>query len=125
MRFKELEECSGMLSMHCICHHLALACGDTGGDLKFISDFETTMIQLWTSKHLKTYIKTAMRLEEFEDLPQAQQRSLAQKVKKAVITRWLSLEAGVEAVYMFLHVLRATAAEVLIKVDDMKFLAVL
>ena len=46
-RFKHLEECSGMLSVPCICHRLALACGDTGDDLKFISDFET-MIQLWT-----------------------------------------------------------------------------
>ena len=47
-RFKQLEECSGMLSVHCICHRLALACGDIGDDLKFIPDFETTMIQLWT-----------------------------------------------------------------------------
>ena len=81
-----------------------------------------------------------MRLKEFEDLPQAQQRSLLQKVKKAVRTRWLNLDAGVEAVYKdctyLLHALRlmkagegastgATAAGVLKKVDDMKFLAVL
>ena len=143
-RFKQLEECSGMLSVHCICHRLALACGDTGDDLKFISDFET-MIQLWTflknsPKLLKTYIKTAMRLKEFEDLPRAQQRSLVQKVKKAVRTKWLSLDAGVEAVYKdytyLLHALRsmkddegastgASAPGVLKKVDDMKFLAVL
>ena len=71
------------------------------------------------------YIKTATRLKEFEDLPQAQQRSLVQKVKKAVRTKWLSLDAGVEMVYMFLHALRAIALEVLKKVDDMKFLAVL
>ena len=48
-----------------------------------------------------------------------------QKVKKAVRTRWLSLDAGVEAMYMFLHALRATPAEVLKKIDDMKFLAAL
>ena len=42
-RFKHLEECSGMLNVHCICHHLSLACGDTGDDLKFISDFEITI----------------------------------------------------------------------------------
>ena len=47
-RFKQLEECCEMLSVCCICHRLALACGDTGDDPKFISDFETTMIQLWT-----------------------------------------------------------------------------
>ena len=49
-RIKQLEECSGILSVHCICHHLALACGDTEDDLKFISDFETTVIQLWISQ---------------------------------------------------------------------------
>ena len=27
VRFKQLEECSGMLSVHCICHRLAWACG--------------------------------------------------------------------------------------------------
>ena len=48
VRFKQLEDCSGMLSVHRVCHRLALACGVTD-DLKFISDFET-MIQLWTSQ---------------------------------------------------------------------------
>ena len=58
-RFKQLEECSEMLNVHCIHHHLALACGDTGHDLKFISDFETTMIQLWTfSKNSPKQLKT-------------------------------------------------------------------
>ena len=66
-----------------------------------------------------------MRLKEYEDLSRAQHRSHVQKVKKAVRTRWLSLDAGVEAMYMFLHALRATPAEVLKKIDDMKFLAAL
>ena len=57
--FKQLEECSGMLSVHCICHRLDLACGDTGDDLKFISDFETTMIQLWTSKTSQNVYKNS------------------------------------------------------------------
>ena len=106
---------------------------------------QATMIQLWTFfrnsvKCLKMYMKTSMRLKEFKDLPLAQQRSFVQKVKKAVRTRWLSLDAGADAVYKeytyLLHALRlmrdesgestgATAAGVLKKVDDMKFLAVL
>ena len=56
------------------------------------------------------YIKTVMRLKEFEDLPWAQQRSLVLKVKKDVRTRWLSLDERVEAVYKeyayLLHALR-------------------
>ena len=95
---------------------------------------------LSSPKCLKTYIKTAMRLKEFEDRPQTKQRSLVQKVKKVVRIRWLSLDARVEAAYKeytyLLCALRsvkdeegaskgATAAGVLKKVDDMKFLAVL
>ena len=84
VRFKQLEECHGMLNVHCICHYLALACGNTGDDLKFISDFKTAMIQLWNflknfPKCLKMYIKTAMRLKEFEGLPRAQQKSLCRR----------------------------------------------
>ena len=143
--FKKLAKFSWMLSVHCIYHRLAFVCGDTGGNLKFLSDFETTMIHLWkflkySPKRLKTYIKTAMRLQEFEDLPQAKQRSLVQKVKKAAKTRWLSLDEGVEAFYKkytyLLHALRSmkgeegsstgtTTAGMLKKDDDMEFLAVL
>ena len=54
-RFKQLGKCNIMLSVHCICHCLALACAKTGDDLKFISDFEVTMTQLWT--FFKTFPK--------------------------------------------------------------------
>ena len=51
-RFKQLEECSGMFSVHCICHRLAQACRDTRDGLKFISDFETTMISFGLFKKI-------------------------------------------------------------------------
>ena len=143
-RFKKLDECSSMLSVHCVCHRLALGCGDTADDLKFISDFEITMIQLWaffknSPQRLKIYIKTAMRLKEFENYSDERQHSLVKTVKKAVRTRWLSLDAGVEAVYKeysyLLHALismkdqgsrtGATAHGVLQKMDSTHFLSVL
>ena len=43
-RFRKVEESSTMLNIHCICHRLALTCSDTGGELKFIEDFELTMM---------------------------------------------------------------------------------
>ena len=46
-KFKQQEERKTMISIHCICHRLALACGDTGDELKFIEEFELSMIQLW------------------------------------------------------------------------------
>ncbi|XP_028416122.1 uncharacterized protein LOC114539706 [Dendronephthya gigantea] len=39
-KFKNLKECETMISIHCVCHRLALACADTGDELKFIQDFE-------------------------------------------------------------------------------------
>ena len=50
---------STMINIHCICHRLALACGDTGDEYKFVNSFEETMYdQLWaffknSSKRLK------------------------------------------------------------------------
>ena len=46
-RFRKVEESSTTLNVHCVCHRLALACSDTGDKLKFIEDFELTMIHLW------------------------------------------------------------------------------
>lgn len=36
---KNLEACKTLLSIHCICHRLALACSDTGDELSFVKDF--------------------------------------------------------------------------------------
>ena len=118
-RFKQLKECSGMLSVHCICHRLALACGDTGDDLKFISDFKTTMIQLWTSQTSQNIFKNGNEVKRIWRSPSGTTEISCAEGKKSC------LDAGVEVVYMFLHALRSIAAEVLKKVDDMKFLAVL
>ena len=46
-RFQEMDECKAMLSVHCICHRLALACADTGDGLEFVKSFEATMTSLW------------------------------------------------------------------------------
>ena len=63
-RFKQLEQCSGMLIVHCVCHRLALACGYTGDDLKFISGFETTMIYLWTSQTSQNVYKNSNEVKK-------------------------------------------------------------
>ena len=140
----ECNGCETMLSIHCICHRLALACGDTGDELTFINTFELTMIQLWSffknsAKRLQIYIKTAMKLKHFEGLPQSEQTMVVKRVKKACRTRWLSLHASVDSVYSqlngILHSLRimqdertaggASAKGLLQKMDSSSFLAVL
>ena len=137
MGLKQLEECSGMLSVYCVCHCLSLAFGLTGDDLKLISDFETTMIQLWTfSKTSQNVYKISNKVKRIWISPLGTTEISCAEGKKADKTRWLSLDVGVKVVYKeytySLHALRlmkdeedastgATIAGVLKKVDDMKF----
>ena len=81
-----------------------LACANTVDALKFIQEFEKTMLDLWTlfknsPKGLKTYIKTTLEARNFDQMSKRQKKKLVRKVKKAVRTRWLSLQASVYSVY--------------------------
>ena len=99
------EEFAGtMINIHCICHRLALACGDTGDEYKFINSFEETLIGLWaffknSSKRLKIYIRTALNCKDFNSMTKKKKKKMEKTVKKACRTRWLSLDAGVDGVY--------------------------
>ena len=83
---------------------VTLACANTVDALKFIQEFEKTMLDLWTlfknsPKQLKTYIKTTLEARNFDQMSKRQKKKLVRKVKKAVRTRWLSLQASVYSVY--------------------------
>lgn len=45
------EESKLLLSMHCICHRLALACNDANDDVAYIKTVEKILIQLWSLFH--------------------------------------------------------------------------
>ena len=103
-KFKELESRKTTINIHCICHRLALACADTGDALKFIQEFEKTMLALWiffknSPKRLKTYIKTTLEARNFDQMSKRQKKKLVRKVNKAITTRWLSLQASADSVY--------------------------
>ena len=90
--------------MDTVCHCLALACSDTGDELKFIKDFEPTMMQLWkflknSPKRLKIYIKTATACTNYENLSKHKKKHVVTTTKKVVCTRWLSLDAGIDALF--------------------------
>ena len=62
------------------------------------------MLDLWTflknsPKRLKTYIKTTLEARNSDQMSKRQKKKLVRKVKKAVRTRWLSLQASVDSVY--------------------------
>ena len=50
-------------------------------------------------KRLITYIKTTLEARNFDQMSKRQKKKLVRKVKKAVRTRWLSLQASVDSVY--------------------------
>ena len=142
--FRKLEPCKTMINVHCICHCLALACADTGDDLLYVKDFETTPLQLWTffknsPKRLKIYVKVAMNIGHFDALSTRKKKRLIKSVKSAVRMRWLSLHASVDSLFEeyvgTLHALRsmkddqavggAIAVGSLKKMDSVEFLGVL
>ena len=52
-RLKEVN--SGIISIHCICQKLALACVDTANDVEYIGTVEDLLRQLW--KYLENFPK--------------------------------------------------------------------
>ena len=63
------------------------------------------MLDLWTffknsPKRLKTYIKTKLEGRNFDQMSKRQKEKLVRKVKKIVRTKWLSLQASVDSVYL-------------------------
>ena len=142
-KFKSLKECQTMISIHCVCHRLALACADTGDELKFIQDFEKTALDLWSffkksAKRLKVYVKVALGVRNFDAMSKKQKKKLVRKVKKAVRTRWLSLHASVDSISQeyvgLVHALRSLqedrnsgsiAKGLLKRIDSIEFLGTL
>lgn len=48
---------------HALYHHSALFCIDAGDHMQFITDFETTMVQLWAFlKNLPTQLKSYIKI---------------------------------------------------------------
>ena len=93
-----------LINVHCVCHRLALACADTGDDYRFINSFEETLLNLWkffknSPKRLKIYIRIALSCKDFDKMTKKGQKRMVKRLKKACRTRWLSLHAGVDAVF--------------------------
>ena len=88
-----------MLRSHCISHRLALACGDANDDVKYISQVEQILYQLWKwleyPKRCAAFVKVCKSLHKInlESNPEKQKKirtKLAVKIQKACRTRWLS-----------------------------------
>lgn len=92
-----------LISMHCLCHKLALACTDTSGQIEYIRNVELWLRQLWklfdnSPKRTALYLKVQMNLKSLV-LSDKSKAAVAKKIKKACQTRWLSFDAATHAIH--------------------------
>ena len=78
-----------LLSCHCICQRLELACADASDDVSLIKDVEANLNHLWklfenSSKILAAYIKTQEKLGEI-NLSNKARKVVSRKTKKACL----------------------------------------
>ncbi|XP_068712309.1 zinc finger protein 862-like [Montipora foliosa] len=109
-RLKEVN--STIISIHCICHKLALACVDTAKDVEYIQAVEDLLGQLWkylenSPKRMAIYLKVQQEVKSF-DLSKKSRKVITKKLKKACQTRWLSLDHAVEGITDDLEALMRT-----------------
>ena len=133
-RLKEVN--SKVITFHCLCHKLALACTDTTSDIDYIKNIELWLRQLWkmfenSPKRMAMYMKVKLQVKSV-DLSDKGKKIVGKKLKKACQTRWLSFYAATAALFEdYLAVLQtlrqlkdddAIACGLLSKVKTAKFI---
>ena len=101
VKLKEVNK--NMISFHCICHKLALACTDTLKELDYISLVQDHLRTLWkyfedSPKRMAVFLKAQLALRAVTVTDGTKQR-LVLRLKKACSTRWLSFDGSVNALY--------------------------
>ena len=131
-----------LISVHCICHKLTLACTDTNKEIDYIKRVEDILRQLWayfenSPKHLAVLLKMQIYIKKRSlQLREKSKQILVKRMKKSCSTRWLSFDRSVAALYeeyeAVLHTLKAldeggcaTAHGLFNRLKEGKFLGVL
>lgn len=131
-----------IISIHCVCHKLALACTDSNEDTKYIKDVSDILRQTWkhfenSPKRMALLMKVLTNLNKVKVSSTNGKKVLAKKLKKACKTRWLSFDKSVEAMkQQYCGVMQtlqeldsthndATAAGLLKKMKNAKFIGAL
>ena len=91
-----------MISVHCICHRLALASGQASSDVQYLKKMKDCLLALWKFFHNSTV--RSSRLKQV----QAVMSSPELKITKAVDTRWLSHKAVISTILRSLPALLVT-----------------
>ncbi|XP_033100762.1 zinc finger protein 862-like, partial [Anneissia japonica] len=85
-----------IITVHCICHRLALACTDSNVALKYIDEVQLIVTQLWklfeySPKKMAAYLKCQQSIKNIV-LGESNKNIICKKLKKACKTRWLSFD---------------------------------
>ena len=107
-----------LINVHCICHRLALACGDSNNEIQYMLTIERLLIQLYKwleNSCVKTaaYMKMQLRLLNMQ-LPteESKRHKICHKLQRACRTRWLSTDKAVQGVWQdYVAILLTLSAE--------------
>ncbi|XP_033120798.1 zinc finger MYM-type protein 1-like [Anneissia japonica] len=93
-----------LLTVHCICPRLALACADATDELKPILNAHTWLTQLWkmfeySSKKTSMFLKMQTNMRAVNLTTQPVRKKLAKRLKQACKTRWMSFDQAVKAAF--------------------------
>ena len=128
-----------LLSVHCICHRLALACADATDELETIDNVHLWLTQLWklfdySSKKSALLLKVQTEMRHIT-LTSGAQSSVAKTLKRACKTRWLSFDSAVKSAFedilAILHTLKklsdkdVTSVGLLKKMNTLHFFSAL
>ena len=92
-----------IVNFHCTCHKLALACGDSGDQINYIKDVETTLTSIWkffqnSPKRKNAFVSIQMQLSKLH-LSAKRKQVVVTKIQKACRAGWLSLHQSVISVH--------------------------
>lgn len=103
-RLKADKIIQSLISVHCVCHKLALACTDTLNDLSTIKQVQNTLNTLWrlldnSNKKTSIFLKVQLHMNDITLTNRNSKRKIAKKLKKACQTRWLSFNSAVQSAW--------------------------
>ncbi|XP_072171557.1 zinc finger protein 862-like [Diadema setosum] len=100
------QENKEMISVHCICHRLSLACTRSTDETNYLPVVETILRQLWkfyenSPKRTAQFMKTQLEYKAAvtPTLMGEAKKLVVRKIRKACRTRWLSLDHSVQGVF--------------------------
>ena len=101
-RLKDLNR--HLVSIHCICHKLPLACYDTNEGLAYVQEVERWLLHVWkffynSPKRLAAYLKIQMSVKQLQEPSKEAKNKCMRRLAKATRTRWLSLGKAIEGVH--------------------------